>query len=218
MKRLMRLAARLYPKAWRERYGVEFASLLEDLKPDLGMSLDIVKGALLMQMTSGTWSRILAVSGMLGALAAFGTSFAMPRKYVSQAVVKITPTPSPSQPAAAVDQEVTGHINSMSQVILRRAGLVTIINEHSLYKMERSRIPMEVVLELMRKNIRCTGLRGSSSSPSPAPDYASKSRATAVLRFGARMAKKSSITIRARARSSPYAWRWRAASCVSALP
>src|SRR5258708_27333044 len=90
---------------------------------------------------------------MLGALLAFGASFAIPRKYVSEAVLKITPAPAPYIPAAAVDREVTEHINSMSQAIFKRASLLAIVNGFSLYQRERSRMPLEDVLESMRKNI-----------------------------------------------------------------
>lgn len=37
---------RLYPRAWRERYGDEFAELLSARPPSLGDRLDIVRGAL----------------------------------------------------------------------------------------------------------------------------------------------------------------------------
>jgi uncharacterized protein (DUF433 family)/uncharacterized protein involved in exopolysaccharide biosynthesis len=154
MKRLMRWASRLYPKPWRERYGVEFAALLEDLKPDLGMSLNIVKEALVMQVTSWNLGRILAVCGMLGALVAFSISFAIPRRYVSQAVLRITPFQAASVPAAVVDREVSDRIDSISQVISTRAALATTINSFNLYKIERSRMPLEDVLDLMKNSIQ----------------------------------------------------------------
>src|SRR5580700_10815246 len=118
MRRLIRWAARLYPKPWRERYGVEFETLLADLKPDLRTSLDVVRGAILMQVTRWNYvGRILAVSGTLGALIAFGISLAMPRTYASQALIKIWPGPAPSA--------VIHHINSMEQIILSGVGLAT---------------------------------------------------------------------------------------------
>lgn len=36
---------RLYPKAWRDRYGAEFQSLLEDRPPTIGDVVDTVRGA-----------------------------------------------------------------------------------------------------------------------------------------------------------------------------
>jgi hypothetical protein len=35
MRRLLRLAAWLYPPAWRDRYGAEFEALLDDAGPGL---------------------------------------------------------------------------------------------------------------------------------------------------------------------------------------
>src|SRR5690242_3070098 len=59
MRPLIRVAARLYPKAWRTRYGSEFAALLEDIKPGWGGFLDIVKGALAMQVLTWNFGRIV---------------------------------------------------------------------------------------------------------------------------------------------------------------
>ncbi|WP_251106592.1 hypothetical protein [Alloacidobacterium dinghuense] len=44
--RLARLLTRLYPKAWRERYGEEFESLLETGSPDLRTGANVIKSAL----------------------------------------------------------------------------------------------------------------------------------------------------------------------------
>lgn len=46
----MRALLRLYPKAWRDRYGEEFEALLEDHAPGVLGSIDIVRGALDVQL------------------------------------------------------------------------------------------------------------------------------------------------------------------------
>ena len=46
MKRLAILIARLYPLAWRRRYGQELDPLIEDSKPGLSGLIDMLKGAL----------------------------------------------------------------------------------------------------------------------------------------------------------------------------
>ena len=61
-KHLLRILARLYPAAWRKRYGDEFEALIEDARPGLGGALDILKGALAMQFTSWTPLRVLAAA------------------------------------------------------------------------------------------------------------------------------------------------------------
>jgi hypothetical protein len=43
---MMRALLRLYPAAWRERYGEEFLALLDDQKPSLAMIIDVLFSAL----------------------------------------------------------------------------------------------------------------------------------------------------------------------------
>jgi hypothetical protein len=52
MRALIRWAARLYPRAWRERYGAEFDALLEDMSPSLGDVCDVVRDALRARVSS----------------------------------------------------------------------------------------------------------------------------------------------------------------------
>jgi ABC-type transporter Mla subunit MlaD len=56
MKRAMKLLARLYPSSWRERYGAEFEALLEDANPSAWHAIDVLWGALKMQLTGITIS------------------------------------------------------------------------------------------------------------------------------------------------------------------
>ncbi len=58
----MRWAARLYPAAWRARYGHELDILLEDAGASWTDLLDIVRGALTMQMSSLNFWKIAAAS------------------------------------------------------------------------------------------------------------------------------------------------------------
>ena len=48
----MRWAARLYPAAWRARYGDELDVLMEDAAPRWTDLIDLLRGALTMQLTS----------------------------------------------------------------------------------------------------------------------------------------------------------------------
>jgi hypothetical protein len=48
MNRLIRLAARMYPRAWRERYGEEFEALLDDAGADGRAASNVLVGAVLM--------------------------------------------------------------------------------------------------------------------------------------------------------------------------
>src|SRR5713101_6766987 len=78
-----------------------------------------------------------------------------PDSYVSQAVIKVVPQQVPQNMVqSAINQELNDRINSMQQTILSRTVLTTIINTFGLYQKERSRYPIEDVIEDMKKNIQ----------------------------------------------------------------
>jgi polysaccharide chain length determinant protein (PEP-CTERM system associated) len=90
-----------------------------------------------------------------------------PDSYVSEAVVKIVPQQVPaSMVQSAINQQMSDRINSMAQTILSRTTLTTIINTFGLYPRERSRMPIEDVIELMKKKIEIIPV----SSPGGASD------------------------------------------------
>ena len=81
MSRLMRLLARLYPASWRSRYEAEFDALLEDVKPGWGALFDILQGAAVTQVRTGSVVKIAiftAVMGLAGLLIGLAVSVGMP--------------------------------------------------------------------------------------------------------------------------------------------
>ena len=54
---------RLYPKAWRRRYGAEFEALLEQQALSLGAVVDILRGALDAHLTVGQHGRAPVQAG-----------------------------------------------------------------------------------------------------------------------------------------------------------
>src|SRR4029077_18495193 len=89
--RLTRLAGWLYPASWRRRYGIEFEALLEDTGRHWRDVLDVLLGALKMQLTSWTLGKIAAGFGLAGAVLFFALSFiAMPDKYTSYCTLRLT--------------------------------------------------------------------------------------------------------------------------------
>jgi uncharacterized protein involved in exopolysaccharide biosynthesis/uncharacterized protein (DUF433 family) len=118
-------------------------------------------------MTSCNFGSIVAMSGVLGAVVAFGISFSIPKSYVSMAVLKLTPQQEGSTPGAAIDR-----INAMDQRILSRTVLTRIINNFGLYQKERSRMPIEDVIESMRKSIAVSPVVGVENSGPRAPAFA----------------------------------------------
>src|SRR6266516_6713337 len=62
MRRLVRWAARLYPQAWRHRYGSEFEALLEDLAPSWRDVSEVVGRALTLRARALSESKLPAWS------------------------------------------------------------------------------------------------------------------------------------------------------------
>lgn len=86
-----------------------------------------------------------------------------PDSYVSSSLVKITPQQVPeSMVQSSVNQQMYDSITSMEQEILSRGVLTTIINTYDLYKREKTRVPIEDILDEMRKKIHIDFLAGSS--------------------------------------------------------
>ncbi len=91
--------------------------------------------------------------------------FLWPDTYVSQAVVKVVPQQVPENLVqSTINQQMFDRINGMLQTILSRSTLTAIINSFNLYQRERSRQPIEDVIEDMRKKITVSPVAGMGSS------------------------------------------------------
>jgi hypothetical protein len=146
MRRWLIFATRLYPSRWRSRYEQEFQALLEDIHPGWREFADVARGALIMQVRSGTaFLKLAAAMCVAGAVIAAGLSFLAPPRYVSSAVVRITP-PKDDIDGFTLDQAEAGR-----QEVLSRGRLAALIQKLDLYPNERSRLPLEDVIEQMRK-------------------------------------------------------------------
>jgi hypothetical protein len=71
MKLLIRFAAKLYPRSWRERYGAEFDALLDDIGANPRIALNVLTEAIDMQVQR---SKTIGSAGLLGAAALCVTS------------------------------------------------------------------------------------------------------------------------------------------------
>jgi len=145
MRRWLGLAARLYPQSWRERYGVEFEALLDDVElrwSDIG---DVLRGALKMQLkVLSSYVKLVAAVAMAGAVLAVAWSFLTPKRYVSSSVVQTG--------SQAGDPETVDQISHAWQEVASRASLSELIQRPSLdlYRGERNRQPLEDVIEKMK--------------------------------------------------------------------
>jgi hypothetical protein len=95
--RLTKWAARLYPRWWRERYGEEFAALLEDARPGIGGVLDIAKGAMAMRMRTWTTKRIILAAAVAGLIASGAFLLLRPLQHHTDAVIAFAANPSSVQ-------------------------------------------------------------------------------------------------------------------------
>ncbi|MEO8369306.1 MAG: hypothetical protein ABI806_08905 [Candidatus Solibacter sp.] len=180
MRRGIRLLAKCYPRAWRERYGVEFDALMEDVEPDLQEFTNVLGGAVKLQLASGTalW-KFLGVMALVGILASVGAWKLAPQRYVSTAQLRVTPPDGGDVAKAQADQD----LDLMLQTTLSRGSLMEIIQRPSLnlYRAERMRIPVEDVIQQMRSDIMVRRDReGSTFSVSFA--YPDRLKSPAVLR------------------------------------
>jgi hypothetical protein len=90
MRTLMRAAARLYPRRWRERYEREFDALLEDVDAGWYEVLNIAYGAVMMQLKRA--GVVAGVCAVVGAVISGAASLRMPETYASSATLRLPST------------------------------------------------------------------------------------------------------------------------------
>ena len=160
MNKLHRLAARLYPRAWRDRYGDELAALIDDARPGLAGALDLVKGAFFMHLEQSYRSlRILAIAALLGLVTAGTFGLIVEKKYRSSVQIQFVRTNANPN----LDFET---LRPVLLDVLSRANLTGIVANQSIYRDEQRRIPMEDVIKKMSDNIWITVL-----PPGDPPDF-----------------------------------------------
>lgn len=157
MNRLHRLATRLYPRAWRDRYGDELAALLEDAQPGFAGALDLIKGALFMHLEQPRSPLlILAIATLLGLVTAGIFGLTVEKKYQSSARIQIV--------RKNTNLENSGLLNLPD--VFSRANLTRIVNDQRVYRDEQRRMPMQDVIQKMSDNIRITPV-----IPGDPPDF-----------------------------------------------
>jgi hypothetical protein len=157
MKRAIRFLARLYPSRWRKHYGAEFDALLEDATPSARDVFDVFRAALKMQVTTWSLGGITLAGAVAGMLLAVAIAFALPAHYLSQAVLIF----APADESALANDSARRLVDSMQQNLYGRDYLASVIHEHNLYWRERLRMPLDDVVENMRRDI---GVASVSSS------------------------------------------------------
>lgn len=169
MRRLLWWATRVYPPAWRERYGAEFEALLEDAALQRGDVWDVLRGAFIMRMTKVNLVTIAAACALAGALIAGVTTLVRFTGYTSTGTIAVQAADS-SQATAQFD------LRRAMQRALSRGSLAEIIQRPALklYPSERTRLPLEDVIEQMRHDtmIRFVGFESGRLTASVSFRYA----------------------------------------------
>jgi uncharacterized protein involved in exopolysaccharide biosynthesis len=88
MKSFLRIAARLYPGWWRQRYGREFDALLEDVDPGWRELIDVATGALKMQIR--TLATIQVLCTLAGGIVGGAIAMRTPQLFASSATILFT--------------------------------------------------------------------------------------------------------------------------------
>jgi hypothetical protein len=159
MRRILKMLARLYPAVWRERYGAEYEALIEDAELRARDGFDVFWGAMKMRVTARSFVRIVLPCALLGGLVAVGISLSRPAMYQSQTLVTVeTNQPEP------LDRVLAGRVQEAWATPL----LESMIQRDNLYPLERMRMPVNEVVNLMRKNIRVQPLQTKSGKTAAA--------------------------------------------------
>lgn len=168
--------------------AAELAAYLGDIRypADLelgviGIFAGILAGVLLLGCSGrrlGTAGTVLAATSA-GAIAAGAIAFAMPQQYVSRTILRTSTSAPPGVTAAA-------RIGELSERVLSRTSLTEVIQRPSidLYRAERSRRPMEQVVETMRRDLMINSFFGGGPDATLAMSfrYSDPDKARAVVR------------------------------------
>lgn len=148
MRRLAWWASRVYPAAWRQRYGAEFDALLEDAALQSGDVWDVLWGALTMRMTRVNLVTITAACVVAGGLIACIATLGGVAGYTSTGTLRAQLADRDPAKAEAAFMRATQ--NTMS-----RGSLAELIQRPSLdlYRGERTKYPLEDVIMQMRHDI-----------------------------------------------------------------
>jgi len=146
----------LYPAEWRARYSAEFEALLEDAELCWGDLWDVFRGAVAMRIETWSFGKISALCGLVGVLLAVAVAFAMPNWYVSTAVLKN----GGEQPASSAA------MTSAAREAFSRSFLAELIEQANLYPELRHRVPLDDVVEVMRRDIQIENMSATGLAPS----------------------------------------------------
>ncbi|GIU74977.1 MAG: hypothetical protein KatS3mg004_2064 [Bryobacteraceae bacterium] len=104
----------------------------------------------------------------LGLVFGVVTAFLWEDSYVARGKIRITPPHIPARFVPGnVGEEMTARINAIAQEIITRSSLQNLIQTYNLYPDDRKRLPMEDVIDKMRRAIGIDNIQSYGRSGAP---------------------------------------------------
>jgi hypothetical protein len=156
MRRWIRLAARLYPREWRVRYGAELDALLDDNPARLRDLFNVLGSAIAMQLIRGRYLPHFAavLVGCAGVVVAVAISATLPRQFESHASLQVL-RPAGGDDAGLVRERMAMRV----QEVLSKSYLIAFISDPqlSLYEEEiRNGTSLDALAEKMLQDVSIT--------------------------------------------------------------
>lgn len=102
---------------------------------------------------------------LIGPVVGFGVTYLLPNTYTSQTLILIEGQKVPEKYVANVINDDLGErLATMQEQVMSRTRLQPIIERFGLYKNDIGKVPMEDLVERMRKNISVTGIKAEFQS------------------------------------------------------
>ena len=150
MMRLLRLAARAFPGAWRDRYGVEFQALLDETTPGWRDVVDVLNGGVQMRLRRAPATLVIAVLGIAGALGAGAIAYHVASRFESTGTMQVRRAVPPS---AADDAGLAASMSALARDAFSRDFLTGVIQKHALYPGDRARSSTDDLVNRVRGDI-----------------------------------------------------------------
>ena len=109
------------------------------------------------------WRWLAITPAILGAFIAIGVVRFLPDRYRSETLILVVPQRVPeAYVKSTVTSRISDRLQSISQQILSRTRLETVVSDFNLYVDERKRLPLEDVIEKMRADIDVQIVKGDA--------------------------------------------------------
>jgi protein tyrosine kinase modulator len=112
--------------------------------------------------------RLIILPAILGAAVGCLLSLVLPPRYTSHTLVLVEqPIVPDSYVKPVVSEDLNQHLASMQEQILSRTHLQPLVEKFGLYEKDAKRVPMEQLVERLRKSIKVTPLNPMPGTRSP---------------------------------------------------